>query len=512
MPGTASTRTTDRDRLRSRLILPRASAKSATAGVLPSEPALDAAVRLPFGATRGGSAQAEQSPILFRLPAIAPAEPDDNIAAACEPQSGEPSHRGLSEPTEIRNEDEVTLDITRVEPQVHFQPPGPQLPSQPSSSQPEPNQPSAKDEDIADQLQLASRVEASQVESSRVAATAPTTEANSEPRRTWWEHWSSGVVLILLVIALVVASIIALNDGGKVGLDQLASQRESSTLDEFDLSTIAIPAISMPPLSATTDRPLSSIVQGAPNSPGVAPSAPAPETPAGAASSGSEIAEVPAAEKTATENTASLPIVAERVAVDTAAEEGLVVALADEGEVVPVGPADQTAPQLAAPVASESIPPLPLATLDLPTEVAAPQLFAPEEMPDRAGASTPPHRISSMPASSPTVSLELPQAEVIRAEGSSPTFYDGASIAGEQHAVASSAGPVDTNMPSIFTVLASATTSVDSSSAPAAQVVTSATPDLNGESIVEAYLRFKQLHQATTEPASNRYPTPPASK
>ena len=544
MPENASTRTIDRDRLRSRLVSPRSTGKGASAGGAATAPAQASRDKLHPEVRPNRPAQFDQSPVLFRLPAIAPAESDDLATAS---ESTHEQFRSLpSNASEIRSDDEVTLDIARVEPQVHVSSPSPQMPGQLSSSQSERGEPPT--EDVANQPHLASRVATSQLESAQLAAAAPAIDADPEQRRTWWEHWSSGVVLILLVIALVVASIIALNDGGKIKSSQMAGQLEPSMLDEFDLSSIAIPDISMPPLGATASRPLSTVAQ---NPPAIADTTHTP-TPAEPAPSNAANPELAAADRAPSDNTAvettvvgktaSETTVADKVAVDGAASSQTAVDPAAEQGGIALVPAAQAAPKLAAQATSESIPPLPLATLDRPTEVAAPQLFAPHELQGEAGSSTGAQRISSLPASNPTVSLELPQAEANRGEGSSPTFYDGASVAGGAPAVSgspvsdasgglimpvdnpaygphsygpissSAVGPVDTNMPDISTVLASATARLGSGVAPSAQVVKSATPDLNGESIVEAYLRFQQLHQATTGPASNRYPDPPPTR
>lgn len=559
MPENASTRTIDRDRLRSRLVSPRSTGKT-SAGGAPSETAKasGATPRSEFRLDR--PAPFDQSPVLFRLPAIAPVESHGAVAAS-EALRSEQFRSPQSEASEVRCDDEVTLDIAHVAPPIQVQSPSPQTPSSHSSSQlssgqSELREPSA--EDVVNQPQVASSVAMPPVESAQVEVAAPAVEANSEQRRTWWEHWSSGVVLILLVVALVVASIIALNDGGKIKSNQMAGQLEASMLDEFDLSSITIPDISMPPLNATPARPLSTVAQ---NSPAPADTArtPTPIEPVSSEPVTSEPAalEVAAVDQAPSENTtveaiavdksASATTVADRVAVDSTAGEAVdravgaeaVVDLAAKGGGIALELAGPAVAELAAQATPESIPPLPLATLDRPTEVAAPQLFAPQELPGEVGLPTGNQRISSLPASSPTVSLELPQAETKRVEGSSPTFYDGASVAGGQHTVSgpsvssatgglttpannsaygphsygpissSAVGPIDTNMPDISTVLASATASVGSGDAPAAQVVKSATPDLNRESLVEEFLRFQQLHQATTGPASNRYPNPP---
>ncbi len=509
MPENASTRTIDRDRLRSRLVSPRSTGKRAAAGVSPSSEA------------QGRPAQFEQSPVLFRLPAIASvapgnsaasgnsaAVPDDiaasgGIAAAFEASRGGASHTKQSEASELRSEselrsdDEHALDIASVEPSAHFQ----------ASGQQQPSQVLKKAAANQQQLSSVSPLESSLGESVQVAAESAV-EASSEQRRTWWEHWSSGVVLILLVVALVVASIIAFNDGETVKSGQMAGQLEASMLDEFDLSSIAIPDISMPPLGDSATRRLSTVAQDAssPSGTAQAPSATEPVARDSAArdSAGGDLA---AAEKAAVDKALSDKALSDKALGDKAAGEATEPERLAGGDVAP-GAAGQAAPEPAVQVATAPIAPLPLATLDKPTEVSAPQLFAQDNLPGESGLSAGFNRISSLPASNPAVSLELPPREATHVDGSSPTFYDGASHAGE-HTVSGAAGPIDTNMPSMATVLASATASVGTGNAPAAQVVSSATPDLNGESIAEAYLRFKQLHQATTGPTANRYPGPP---
>lgn len=59
---------------------------------------------------------------------------------------------------------------------------------------------------------------------------------------SWWEHWSSGVVLVLLIIALVTASIIAFNDGSATQNDELLAGGEADAATT-DLDTIDIPDV-----------------------------------------------------------------------------------------------------------------------------------------------------------------------------------------------------------------------------------------------------------------------------
>ena len=165
MPETASTRTTDRDRLRSRLVSPRSTAKGTSTGVSPSETAQSSTEQASTGrastepATRatpyhpratqhagmphGRPAQFEQSPVLFRLPAIAPAELGAT-AGASEPTYSESFRSVQSQPCAVRSDDDVALDIARVDPQVVSQAPDSQPPGQVSFVHSEISEPSAE--------------------------------------------------------------------------------------------------------------------------------------------------------------------------------------------------------------------------------------------------------------------------------------------------------------------------------------------------------------------------------
>lgn len=337
---------------------------------------------------------------------------------------------------------------------------------------------------------------------------APVTVANSVLQRTWWEHWSSGVVLILLIIALVTASIIALNDSGGAKPDYLASQAESSVGDEFDLSSITIPEITIP---STPSR----------NSNGIS-TAPLPK-------------DKETADEARNLATISTPAVAAPIALAPQATLDQPVGVAAPQlfvDDVSLGNAAQSNAGLAIPSLTTSSPAV---SLELPNTVS--------------------------PADSGKTATD----------GSSPTFYDGASRTMEQHAASGNAvgqawptetgatnlpgeglvhsaeGPIDTNMPSYPTILASATgqasgapprsvfstashaqtagpsaalgvpssdaaaaiqgTSQHASPAPTATVVPSATPDLNGNSLVSEYFKFKQMRQAAEATAENRFPS-----
>lgn len=62
--------------------------------------------------------------------------------------------------------------------------------------------------------------------------------------RSWWDHWSSGVVLILLIIALITASIMAFNDGSATDPEMLVDQpAELGADDQFSLDSIQVPDV-----------------------------------------------------------------------------------------------------------------------------------------------------------------------------------------------------------------------------------------------------------------------------
>ena len=70
----------------------------------------------------------------------------------------------------------------------------------------------------------------------------------AEPDRSWWDHWSSGVILILLIIALVTASIIAFSDNADTDPGLLVGDhgRSESVNGKFHLDEIEIPDVKEP--------------------------------------------------------------------------------------------------------------------------------------------------------------------------------------------------------------------------------------------------------------------------
>ncbi len=365
------------------------------------------------------------------------------------------------------------------------------------------------------------------------STTAAKTQAIQAPRRTWWEHWSSGVVLILLIIALVTASIIALNDGSSNTPDQLAQDATENSLDEFDLSNVRVPDITLPPVGLTSAgesgfAPAAVLSAGEPAASSVSPlelatanelsfEAPAPTTVTATPTKQTAVAPTPEA-STLVENV--LP-----------ARELTLGSLDIPTNALPKEPAKGgQAEALSAPVA-------PQVTLSQPLGVQAPQLFDPPTSPKEASVRTP-ALTASGPAAQPTVP-----------SGSSPTFYDGAA-APRQYSVtvdAQTAASADTNMPSLSAVFSSAASAsagqptfttashmqasahdqgqplagtsavLATPTAGMAQVnaeVTSngsaitatATPEANVDAIIRAYMQMAEINKAQNALPTNRFP------
>ncbi|MDX1929551.1 MAG: hypothetical protein SFV81_23690, partial [Pirellulaceae bacterium] len=72
---------------------------------------------------------------------------------------------------------------------------------------------------------------------------------HAAPKQTWWEHWSSGIVLIVLLIALATASILAWQGSSK-GNSKLLADTEAVIDIQSDLSNIAVPKLETQKLDA----------------------------------------------------------------------------------------------------------------------------------------------------------------------------------------------------------------------------------------------------------------------
>ncbi len=74
---------------------------------------------------------------------------------------------------------------------------------------------------------LASKTDAARAPEVRDSNAPLDNETESTVTRTWWEHWSSGVVLLMLLIALATASLIAIQGAGSKANNWMADNPES---------------------------------------------------------------------------------------------------------------------------------------------------------------------------------------------------------------------------------------------------------------------------------------------
>lgn len=356
------------------------------------------------------------------------------------------------------------------------------------------------------------------------------TRESSPAGRSWWEHWSSGVVLILLVIALVTASIIAFNDSGKIDTEPMADSNS-----EFALNSIEIPDVQIPkPAGASTNSPAVQVeVPAEPmtvESPTVA-QATLPAIPTLAEKSETTPAITQAPQEEASPAQEDQELVLDAFPEPAKPAEGLIPNTLEL-------PANEPGLALEAPMQSST--PLHSATLMRPVAEQERELFAPK---------------SEVQAGLPALPTGMQMTEKAKT-GASPSLYDGADVAAsrESSPPATSAGQtsaqamghspiVDTNLPGMETLLGNAGASglyrqvsqpsdskqanfavashsttlptegatrsannpaVPSSTGAASGVVETSTPQSNIESLLGKWRQFK----AMSEPGntSNRYP------
>ena len=195
----------------------------------------------------------DSTPVLFRLPAVEQlslAAIDDDAASQLAEEPAATDKGGPSSNSSRTSQ----ANTTRIDSPQSPLPHGPAALAASSitgerlhaSPQLEPNE--------FESLQLtASGRETRQVDSLTSPATQPATTAQAKvqvaPEQSWWEHWSSGVVLILLIIALITASIMAFNDTSGEDAELLADG--VSTAADVPL----IPNIELPPSDSLVPNP-----------------------------------------------------------------------------------------------------------------------------------------------------------------------------------------------------------------------------------------------------------------
>ncbi len=489
MSGNATTRSTDRERSRAR----------------------SAAARQPVAAP---SASDLQPPVLFRFPAIA-------MPVAAEYESPGPISAAIE--ADVNGSQDAHA---RTHASLSSAPPA--IETRSSERAAEQSAPASVAANVATnfaspptesaQVSAAASVplQASDNLASSASNTAPQSSAASSaaPTRTWWEHWSSGVVLILLVIALVTASIVALNDGSPSGNQPLASELETAAVDEFDLSGISIPDIGLGSLGSSSPAGIVAVgtqppvdTSGASSVESIAENATVVGGPLPAV--GSPSLGVPAIEPSSQQSPLGPQLLAEvpvaPPAFEATASDGTATAGQLPGSQLPgsqlpgsqLGSLELSSAELqaatAASISSNSteysvgqMVATPQATLASPIGVMPPQLFANGSTQGEPSVN---NSLITIPASGPTATLSMPLPTGASSDspsmstaagnvlapgtatpgagspntpGASPTLYDGAAYGGELHAstALNSQGMVDTNLPSFSAMLASNRTGV----------------------------------------------------
>ncbi len=390
---------------------------------------------------------------------------------------------------------------------------------------------------------------------SRPAETQPAetqTTPSPEPERSWWEHWSSGVVLILLIIALVTASIIAFSESASSDPDVLADADDPA---EFSLDGLSVSVDQA--YSVSGEQALSG--DGTAAQPSELTLSPAADTPVYGdsldTSDDPESSLIPALEFASTD-TAPLETGSgsEASSVDVATTESVPALPSDTN----VGD-DTQLPSLGIELPSELIS----ASGVQPVKTA--QLLTPQATDQPSLTPPPASRVTSSDSQTGGAATES-QLQL----GGSPSFYDGAAAQPSADATALQTGAagdqiVDTQQPSYESLLTAGKTSptpatentpplpalpgsslaagaaapadtqpaspvpattatynpstsagfstaahtqapAESSQPPA--VIESSKPDLDIDALLRAYQEFRQLHQQSTKPnsdAGNRY-------
>ncbi len=371
------------------------------------------------------------------------------------------------------------------------------------------------------------------------------TEVQPAAARSWWEHWSSGIVLILLIIALITASIIAFTDTSSTDPDLLAD-KETEPPSGFDLEDIHIPDVQLPQTDANP------VATATPQT------APQPESTESAQDPGLEGSQVE------TEQVAEAQVADES---DTAGGEDTLIpgslALGSgkpDHSSLEQTPANQT-PHAPPPELTLQTPPsvqvgvpestIPLpATLSPPVGQPEPTLFPEQQA--LASSPAPTDLVPTLPVSSGDHTPPQPPVA-----GQSPSIYDEAStgspLTSPGNAVSTTASSVttpggnttnaiDTNMQPYSALLAGTSQPQPAHSpashptvtmakqtlpagpvpplpsqaspvtpeAPHAGVINSSTPNLDADALIRAFQHYREQNEVENRGPTNRYRSTPA--
>lgn len=159
-----------------------------------------------------------QAPLLFRFPAV------DQAASV----TGTHDNQIVTDATSAESEMSVTPEAQVAEAAL----------SESVYSDNEPNRTAAYSVAPAPEVRTSTLT----ADESGTTDTEDLTESEADDKATWWEHWSSGVVLLLLVAALVTAGIAAFNDQSTTKDDLLAIEgAQKDAAEGGDLTDLDIP-------------------------------------------------------------------------------------------------------------------------------------------------------------------------------------------------------------------------------------------------------------------------------
>jgi hypothetical protein len=347
---------------------------------------------------------------------------------------------------------------------------------------------------------------------------------HSSASRSWWEHWSSGIVLIVLVIALIAASILAFNDATTAPDHPLADVTAEAKAD-LDVGDIPIPRIEIPasvqPIASSPSLSTPQLVSDQPSSGLQQDSAitRSLELEVDVSSAESSLAESSSAQTLVT--APKQEIGSDRLdalkgnqdlGLQSAPESAMVNSLIP-GELelsLSTDDMEHTQPAVSKAGTVASSGNLTTAQLQAPVALDLPPLFPHTPSSQPGSGQSDAQGSMGVPSRTVSTSSEVPSI----APGQSPAFYDGAAI---QTSPAGFGGapdgrmnfaPRDTQQPAYTALLSGATpaTAAPVTTAGHNGLTTSDTPNLESDALFRSYQRFMEMNKAQNMPTENRYP------
>lgn len=340
----------------------------------------------------------------------------------------------------------------------------------------------------------------------------------------WWDHWSSGIVLLLLVIALITASVVALNDTGATDPELLAeAETKSANDDPLSIPSLAeIDAASQDYASAAPEFPV--IQPGENNSAAIRP--PQTELPAAPLLNDIFVDKEGDRDEPTTSGEVGLPLTLDAIVAsdnESSVVDTTETPSSDSGVSSPLLLLDAELTS-ASPQASESA----TASLHLPTESPNAPLF-----PESNGSPVLKPSVAQSTTGEQDSQVAAPGQGTGSGQelgsGQSPSLYDGAQSATASAINTGSRSTGNTQLPTgpipdrqtmrIPAQLASGALSTkpsipgQPSASPAQQPVTTPqpiktqTPDMDADKIIRTYQQMMLDHESAIS-TGNRYNTP----